>query len=63
MEKRKMAKALVMTAALAGGITVVNSFFNEVQASSNSFYCCLGWGKACGTICTNVPGQTQKWGW
>lgn len=33
MEKKKMAKALMMTAALAGGITVAQSFFNEAQAS------------------------------
>lgn len=37
MEKKKMAKALMMTAALTGGITVAQSFFNEAQASSDCY--------------------------
>jgi hypothetical protein len=36
MEKKKMAKALMMTAALAGGMTVAQSFFSEAQASGGS---------------------------
>ena len=33
MEKKKMAKVLMLTAALAGGMTAAGSFTNEVQAS------------------------------
>lgn len=66
MEKKKIAKMLMLTVALAGGMTVAQSFFSKAQASgqqfeSNSFWCCLGWGDPCNVICTNVPGQTQKW--
>ena len=63
MEKRKIAKALMITATLAGGLSLGQSLFNEAQSQSYSFYCCEGFGKACRTICYNVPGQTEKWWW
>lgn len=34
MEKRKMAKVLVLTAALTGGLTLGQSFFSEAQTST-----------------------------
>ncbi|MFN4147020.1 MAG: hypothetical protein ACK4GN_14440 [Runella sp.] len=34
MEKKKMAKALVLTAAMTGGIAVAQSFFNEAHATN-----------------------------
>jgi hypothetical protein len=64
MEKKKMAKALVLTAAMAGGISIAQSFTNEVQASgcynfkavyiayggSGSFEC-----RGAGDTCRFVP--------
>lgn len=43
MEKKKMAKALMITAALAGGMTLAESFFNEAQATGYNKKAELKW--------------------
>lgn len=40
MEKKKMSKALMITAALAGGMALTQSFFNEAQASGGGIRSC-----------------------
>jgi hypothetical protein len=58
MEKKKMAKALMLTAALAGGMALANSFTNEVQATA---YCCVGSGRVClDKLCNDVDKQRFK---
>ena len=49
MEKKKMARALMLTAALAGGITMAQSFYNEAHATGGSITCKCGlmWGTGC----------------
>lgn len=56
-------KIMAIASVLVSGVGGVahEALKNDAHAQSYSFYCCEGWGRACGTICINVPGQTEKW--
>jgi hypothetical protein len=63
MEKKKLAKALVLTAALAGGIGIAQSFVNEVQASGPTCRImrvdCAWWFTGDRDVCTKIGQSVQ----